>query len=291
MQPSELTPSNLRRAIARRVARAHRGIDDASLLALVSGSVVEDIADSKSDIDMSVVFAHPPDEALLAAACVRAGGTPWFWRQGSLTEDGLVVAFRIDGIEVQIGYSIHATLNRDLDTLLVEHKPDTPIHKLAEGILKAEPLEGDAQLERLKTRLRIFPDELADAMVRHFLAAPLSWRGISQLVDRDAALWCRDLQVDACYRLCGVLAGLNRIYFTRFQVKRLRRLAAKFVNAPTDLAQRVERLLDAPPREAFALLFELEGEVLERVERAMPHIDLEAVRTRRAAFDPSPLAP
>jgi hypothetical protein len=288
--PPEASPSNRRRAIARRVADAHRGIDDVSLLCFVSGSLVEDIADQKSDVDMSVVFQALPDKAVLGAACTRAGGTPWIWRQGTLADGGLVVGFHIEGIEVQIAYSDHATLDREVDALLVEHNPDTPLHKLGEGILKAEPLAGRAELARLQARLTRFPPELARAMVKHFLAAPTPWRAISQIIDRDAALWCRELQVDACYRLCGVSAALSQRYFTRFQVKRMRRLAAKFDHAPANLAERIERMMEAPPRDAFAQLFALEGEVLDLVAREMPQIDLGAVRSRRAAYDPTPMA-
>ena len=36
-----------------------------------------------------------------------------------------MVAFRVDGIEVQIGYSDLKTLIAHIDTLLVEHNPDT----------------------------------------------------------------------------------------------------------------------------------------------------------------------
>ena len=47
-----------RHRLAQRVAEAHRGVDDSSLLAFVSGSVVDGLADAQSDVDMSVVFAE-----------------------------------------------------------------------------------------------------------------------------------------------------------------------------------------------------------------------------------------
>lgn len=270
--------------IAGRVAHAHRGIDDTSLLSFVSGSTVDDLADARSDVDMSVVFETLPEEAVLRAACRRAGGE-WFWHHGN-TIEGLVVALHVDGIEVQIGYNSEATLTADLDELLVAHNPDTPNHKLAEGVLKAVPLAGGDRLARLQRRLEAFPPELARAMVLHGLAAPLSWRGAAQLLHRDAGLWCRDIQVDACYRLLLVLSGLNQRYFTRFQVKRMRQLEARLAIAPLDLAARIESLLAAPPREAFTALHRLEGEVLDLVGARMPEIDLEPARRRWAAYAP-----
>ena len=285
--PSDIhDPEGQRRvAIAQRVADAHRGIDDASLLALVSGSTVEGLADARSDVDMSVVFAAVPEEALLRQACRRAGGGEWTWHQGD-AQEGLVVAFQVDGMEVQIGYCSHAWLDHELDDLLVRHNPDTPNHKLAEGMLKAVPLAGAERLAELQQRLSAFPPELGRAMVVHGLVGPVSWRGVAQLIHRDAGLWCRDIQADACYRLLLVLAGLNGCYFTRFQVKRMHRLGAALAIAPPALAGRIDALLQAPPHEAFAALHRLEGEVLDLVAAHRSDVDLSVARKRHAAFAP-----
>lgn len=278
-----LPPESERRiALAQRVADAHRGIDDASLTSFVSGSTVDGWADDRSDVDMSVLFATLPEESVLREACRRAGGD-WFWQQGSV-EEGLVVAFRLDGIEVQIGYQHLAGFENDLDDLLLRHNPDTPNHKLAEGTLKALPLAGASRLEAWQRRLAVFPDELALAMVRHGLKPSISWRGMAQLVHRDTALWCRDLQVDACYRLLLILSGINRRYFTRFQVKRVHPLTARFSIAPRELADRIEALLALPPKAAFDALFALEGEVLELVAAHEPAVDLATAWQRREAW-------
>ena len=280
------TASDRGRALARRVAQAHVGLGEPVVLSLLSGSVVEDIADALSDVDMSVVFETLPAEAQLQEACARAGGLPWFWQAGSLAEGGLVVAFRVDGVEVQIGYNDLAALRREVDQVLVEHDPDTPQHKLAEGLLKAEPLIGDACLGALQQRLAVFPPALARAMAAHFMGRVTPWRAMSQLLHRDAALWCRELQVAACYKLIGALAGLNSQYFTTFQFKRMTRFAAKLERAPTDFAMRIERLQCADPAGAFSELHALEGEVIDLLTARWPDLDLAAVRERRQAFVP-----
>jgi hypothetical protein len=273
--------SDQRRAIARRVADAH-----GAPLAFVSGSVVDELADERSDVDMSVVFDVLPERAELLAACRRTGGTDWFWHAGDLADGGLVVAFRVDEIEVQIGYSDVKTLDAHLDELLVEHKADTPTHKLGEGILKAEALSGAERLAALKARLGRFPPELGQAMIDHFLRQGAPWRAVSQLLHRDGELWCRELLVDASYGLFGVLAGLNRRYFTTFQFKRMTRFANGLALVPADLAARVQQLLLAPPRAAFEQLHALEGELLALLAAHAPGTDLRAVERRRADFRP-----
>lgn len=274
-----------RRRLAQRVSDAHRGIDDSTLLSFLSGSVVDGLADARSDVDMSVVMAQLPGRDVLEGACQAAGGTPWFWSAGDLAVQQLVVAFHLDGVEVQVAYASHAVLHDQLDELLVRHNPDTPLHKLAEGILKAEPLFGQQPLQALKQRLAAFPPELALAMARHFSdTPPFPWRAMNQLVERDAALWCRELHVQAGYRLLGLLAAVNGLYYTTFQNKRLRHFAGKLTISPPDLAARLEALLSAAPGPAAHALHALEGEVLALVERAFPALDLSTVQARRSMF-------
>jgi hypothetical protein len=253
---------------------------------------VDDLIDELSDVDMSVVFARLPGEAALRAACrnladEEGAGGEWTWTIGNLDDpaEGGVVSFKVNGIEVQIGYATEAGLTADIDELLVKHNPESPNHKLAEGIAKALPLVDNARLQALQQRLANFPDALARAMVEHGLdAKPIHWRAARQIVHRDAPLWCREIQVEACYSLLLVLCGLNRRWFTRFQVKRMRRLAEKLAIAPLGLADRIERLLCLPPREAFDALHALEAGVLALVAARMPQVDLAPVRRRHLAY-------
>lgn len=283
-----LQPEVQRRvAIAQRVADAHAALGDASLMALVSGSTVEDLVDERSDVDMSIALATLPAEEALRAACRQVGGAEWIWKLGDWADGGGVVAFQEDGIEVQIAYCTHDKLRHDLDELLLRHNPDTPLHKLAEGVLKAQPLAGAEALRALQQRLAAFPPELGLAMIRQGLAKPMPWRIVPQLLQRDAGIWLRELQVEACYRLLLMLCGLNGRYFTRFQLKRQGRLASLLRLAPARLSERMDALLAAPPLQAFALLHELEGEVLGLVAQHRPEVDLATARQRRALFPPA----
>ena len=285
--PDSPTPrishTDFRFDLAQQVAQAHVAIGDEALLALVSGSVVEAQADALSDVDMSVVLHAMPERSVLQAACTRGGGAPWNWTWGSEAE-GLMVQFELSGVQIQIAYTTHARLQGELDELLVAHNPDTPLHKLAEGMLKAVSLVNAPALAAIQARLAAFPPALGRAMVEHGLKTVTPWRAVSQLIHRDTPLWCRELQVEACYALLLMLCGLNRRYFTRFQVKRVGGLAAKLVRAPWALAVRMEALLCAPPAEAFAQLHGLEGEVLALVAQHLPDIDIAPVQARRAAF-------
>jgi hypothetical protein len=277
-----VSASRLRRAIAQRVADAHIAL--APIAAMVFGSTVSDVADARSDIDMSIVFEAIPAEAELQAACARAFGAPWSWRSDCADDASLAVGFDLEGIEVQIAYTERGILDKDLDTLLVAHDPTTLNHKVAEGLLKAEPLLHADNLRPWQARVAQFPPALGDAMMRHYLGEPTPWRWFALLLHRDSVLWCRELQAQACYRLIGTLAGLNRQYFCTFQFKRMHRFAAQLALAPERLADRIEQLLTTPLPQSLALLFALEGEVLDRVAAHAPQIDLTAARERRTRW-------
>ena len=271
-------PSALRRAIAQRVADAHAARAPGDITAMLFGSTVLGIADERSDIDMSIVFETIPAEAELLSACERAGGGPWTWRNESADDASFAGGFDLDRIEVQMAYTDRRILDADLDTLLVAHDPTTLNHKIAEGLLKAEALLGAQRLAQWRARVAQFPPALGDAMMRHYLGEPTPWKWFTYLLHRDSALWCREMQVDASYRLFGALAGLNRQYFTIYQFKRMHRFAEQLRIAPANLADRIETLLAAPLPEAFAMLHALEGEVLALVAEHAPQIDLTAVQ-------------
>jgi hypothetical protein len=181
-------------------------------------------------------------------------------------------------------YTDPRILQSDLDELLVEHKPDTLNHKIAEGLLKARPLIAPERVAAWRAKVASFPPQLADAMMRHYLKELTPWRWFGLLLQRDAELWSRQLLAEACYRLFGVLAGLNRCYYTTFQFKRAHRFAAGLALAPPQLADRVEALLVAPLAEAFTSLHALDGEVLALLAAHAPQIDLTAAHEKRTRF-------
>lgn len=276
--------SDVRRRLARRVATAHASLSP--WLGLLSGSTVEELADARSDVDMSLLFETVPPEAALREACTAAGAEPWHWQIGSFDGSGAVVAFRFEGIETQIAYGSRTNFEAELDEVLLRHNPDTPLHKLCEGVAKAEPLVGAEALAAAQARVRAFPQALGRAMAAHWLGQPTPWRAIDQLVHRDGLVWSRELQVQAAYRLLGALAGLNGLYFTTFQFKRMGRFVDAMRHKPEAFVSRLESVLMAPPAAGFAALHALESEVTALAAARWPDLDLAAVRRRHADFTP-----
>jgi hypothetical protein len=157
---------------------------------------------------------------------------------------------------------------------------DTPLHKAMSGTLECVAVHGDETIERWKARIRDFPDGLARAMVERWLKFFPVWYVQDALDTRDATLWHFQIRTETAYNLIGVLAGLNRLYFTTFQFKKMRRFLDQMAIKPERMTDRLEDLFRQPPPAAAASLEALVRDVLALVAREMPEFDISA-STRR----------
>lgn len=266
--------------LAGRVAEAHRHHPN-NRAAMISGSAAKGIADNFSDIDMMLYYEEsvPEEEWLLD---VRAGlGAPdRKWLVENRDEGSVMEAYVLGGVEVQIIHTTFEATDAAFDEVLVALNVDTPLHKALEGTLASRALYGGELIERFKERARAYPPELAEAMVRHHLNFFPLWGFLPSIAERDAALWVRSTLVESAQNIMGVLAGLNRLYFTTFQFKHMRMVIDAMRIAPADLAARLERLVNAPFAEALGELESLAGDVVALVREHMPSVDTEAAARR-----------
>ena len=264
-----VTPESTRRLeLARRIVPAYaaRGLR----AAILTGSAAEGISDIHSDLDLIAYYdALPSNEALrdarerLGAANVR--------EIAPREEDAFAEQFELDGVVVQIAHTTIAGWEREMASVLEELDVTSPTQKALQGVLDALPLHGDHLIAGWKTRLGAYPDALARRMVEHHLAFFPLWR----VPDRDATVWRMEETVKAAQNVLAVLAGLNRLYFSTFQFKRMRRFVAKMALAPTDLADRIERLFAPGSAEELRRLI---ADTVALVEARMPEVDTGRVR-------------
>ena len=164
--------------------------------------------------------------------------------------------------------------------VLVELDSATPLHKALSGTLDCIPLYGDELIYKWKAAAADYPDALAKAMVdAHLKFFPL-WGLQGRLLSRDSALWRQDSLVEAAQNILGILAGLNRLYYSTFQFKRMRRFVGRMRIAPHDLASRIESLFTLESQYAAELLESLVRETLDLVKIHMPEVDTTAAAKR-----------
>jgi hypothetical protein len=238
--------------------------------ALLAGSGARGDADFFSDVDLLLYVDEQTPDDRLELLCKALGGTNLV----PIAPPHLV-QFDVGGVAVQVGYTTVAELEEQLDQLLVRLEDvHGPMQKLLSGLVEGRPLHGEELLARWRERAAAYPDELRRAGIEHhWKFFPLWWYD-EPLAARDAELWRLDMLLEAAFNLLGVLAALNRVYFARFELKRLRALVAKLEHAPPDLADRLEGLVHLPPTAAAAELGRLVVETRDLVARELPDLEL-----------------
>jgi len=257
------------RALARRVVDAALALGPLRA-ALLAGSGARGDADFYSDVDLLLYVDELPPEGRLEELREAVGGelpmeiAPW------------LVQFYVDGVAVQVGYRTVERIDAELDTALVrlEEVIGSPNQKMLSGFLEGVALHGDELIAAWRERVAAYPDALQRASIEHHWRFFPLWFYAPALERRDAELWRLDMLLEGAFNLLGVLAALNRVYYARFELKRLHALAAKLTLAPPDLADRLEALFRLPPREAAEELGRLVEETRDLVVAELPDLEL-----------------
>lgn len=276
-----MTPESLRlRELARTIVEAVAPPTGA-VAALLAGSAADGSADRFSDVDLILYYERLPEPAAFRLRLAGLGAEH-LMPIGEPTEEFFIDAYRMDGVQVQTGGSVVGAVERRIDQVLAGTDPGEPGTKVLMGLLHGLPLHGGELLERWRDRATAYPDELARRMIEKHLAVFPYWQVVEHMAARDARLWEVQSLLDGAFAVLAVLSGLNRVYFTTFQFKRMREHVAALQAAPPRLAERLESLFDLDPARAAAEMRSLFEETLELVEARMPEIDTARVRATLA---------
>ncbi len=249
--------------------------------AMITGSVAEGISDFYSDLDMTVYYENElPSEEDLARIRVENGAPERVWLLGDRAEGNIAEAYELNGIQAQIGHATIPVWENDIDEVLARHNPDTPLHKAMSGTLESITIFGDEYMNRWKEKIAAYPDELRRALITKHLQFFPYWYNEKQISARDATLWHYQILTESAYNLVAILAGLNRLYFTNFQFKKMHRLLDQMQDKPENFATRLETMFAEPPTQAALTLEGLVSDVIMLLEQHMPEIDVSAVKKR-----------
>jgi predicted nucleotidyltransferase len=241
--------------------------------ALLAGSAGRGDADFYSDLDLLLyVDALPGPEVLPGLRRAVGGDEPVEPRSD---EGFLGEVFFVRGVRTEVSFVTVEVVERRLDELLSDvERFDSPSQKILMGIAEGLPLYGEGLVRRWQERLRTYPEALRVRMIeRHWRILPL-WYYHDVIAARDAELWRLDALLDAAFDLLAVLAALNRVYFTRFELKRTRQLVSRLERAPPRLADGLESLFRLEPEAAASELGRLVEETRALVLAELPQAEL-----------------
>lgn len=258
------------RSLARELARVYLEHTRPRAI-LLTGSAAVGEADFYSDLDLILYYDTLPDESAFAAAreAVEAGDAGLF---AAPTETDYPEHYYRDGVECQLAHQTIAGWEAELRTVLVDLDVESPVQKAISGLFEGIPLHGEELIAHWRDEA-CYPDALARAMVERYWRFFPIWHVEERLATRDAALWRQQVLVESAYNLLGVLAGLNRCWFTCFQFKRTHAFVSQLTIAPHDLADRLEALFTLDPGVAVAELEALVAETQALLAEHMPGFD------------------
>jgi hypothetical protein len=264
--------------LAKRTAKAYIA-NPKTKAAIVTGSTAEGLCDEYSDCEMFFYYDELPSEAELHLARQQNQGSEPLWTLGNLQEGIFGESYLVDGVEFQIGHETITNWEREISSILEEFDL-SPMMKAMSGILISVPLYGEPLVQQWKARIANYPDGLAQRMVEHYLKFFAIWGMQEKLARRDTTLWYYQILVESAQNILGVLSGLNRLYYTTFQFKRMNRFIAQMKIAPDNLADRLEGLFHHAAPVAVNELETLVQETVELVEIHMPQVDTSSARQK-----------
>lgn len=267
-------------ALARQIVQPYTALPSARA-AMVTGSAAKGLSDNYSDLDLTLYYADElPSEEALAKIRQQHGAAERKWLLGDRAENGFAEAYDVHGIEVQIGHTTIAAWEAEIDQVLIQLDCESPLQKAMEGTLACQALYGEPYINGWKSRLVAYPPALAAAMVKKYLAFFPIWGLEPHFRTRDATVWRYQVLVETAQNIVGILAGLNGLYFTTFQFKRMRRFLDQMTIAPVDLAARLEQLFQLDQPAALTELETLVAETIILVETYMPTVDTAKAKRR-----------
>lgn len=247
---------------------------------MVTGSVAEGLCDEYSDCDVMLYYDELPSEQELNLARQQNQGSELIEILGDRQEGAFGETLFINGVECQFAHATIAQWEKEISSILEEFDVQSPIVKGMSGILIGIPLYGETLIQQWKAKVANYPDGLAQSMVEHYLKFFPIWGMQEKLARRDTTLWYSQILVESAQNILGVLSGLNRLYYSTFQFKRMGKFIEQMSIAPTNLTSRLESLFRAEPYVAANQIEQLVQETLDLVDTYMPQVDTSSVRRK-----------
>jgi hypothetical protein len=247
--------------------------------AMITGSTATGQADYYSDVEMFIYYDKLPSKEELQLARQRNQGSEPILTFEDEKQRFFGEFYYIDEVQFQIGNStIEFWEKEEMATVFEKLDVTSPAQKALSGMLDCVPVYGEELILQWKQQIANYPDALARKMVeKHLNFFPL-WAVKEHLAARDTTLFQHQIRLEAGQNILGVLAGLNHLYYSTFQLKRMKKLIEQMSIAPGDLYLRLENIYCQEPLAGSEHLKELIAETIELVELHLPEINRSKLR-------------
>jgi nucleotidyltransferase-like protein len=234
---------------------------------LLTGSVARGDADEYSDVDLILYHDRLPDE--VGRESIRTGIGGGDRQVLGADETGFVEQYVVDATYCQLAHVAIVGWERDLAKAVAGEESELPLGKMVAGLFEGEALHGADLIDGWRDRAVHTPALKRALVERHWTFFPL-WFFERSFPPRDAPIFTREELVKAAYALLEVLAAVNGVWFSRFQLKRTREATEKLAIAPERLYERLLLLVSGDLGAAVLELESLVGETEAIVSEHVP---------------------
>lgn len=277
-----------RRALGQRIGSAYASTAGVNAV-IIGGSVSRGHADRWSDVEIGVFWSEIPPASIRASLAESALLRNWHAFDGA-TSIGAVeedADAHADSIKVDLVHMDTITVERALHDVMKRADPSLDKQVLIAALRDGIPIHGKGLLKRWQALTDSYPEDLRLAMVSSNLVfGPHPW--LEMLADRQDLLALHEVLCHIERAILGILLGVNAIYAPSASPKWTRKLIERLDIAPHDLARRLDRILTTDAGAAVQDAGHVIDETLTLVERHLPDVDTQRVRTR-IAQTPRPL--
>jgi hypothetical protein len=252
---------------------AHYTSNKAIKIIVLGGSAARGISDAYSDLDIVVYWDKIDLEWLETQPLSRVGGKHIMLRK--MGESGIYLEeYFFNELKVDLGHITMDVWNQMVDEVLLSYKPEPDLQKTLEGFLEAIVLHGEEEYRKQREMIKAYPDELAVKMIRSNLGFYVRGYLINQALNRGDLLAYTDGVCLMLKKLLGILAGLNKVYFSTREPRWLEVELSKMAILPDNICERLTYIIGNPGQKAVDMLDALTDEVLDLVKTHRKDIDL-----------------
>jgi hypothetical protein len=270
--------SRWRIELAAEVAEFYARHQDVRMIVL-GGSPSRGLSDSYSDLDM-VVYWESIDIAWLEDVPLHSlGRDRWFFRKMGESA-ACLESYYFGTLKVDIGHTAMREWEQWTSKVLDDYDTEPGLQGTISGFLDSITLYGESLVEEWKNRLRPYPEELAKRMVKQHLRFYVRGCLLNQGFQRDDLLFYYDGLCLMFKNVIGILAGINRVYFSLDEPRWISYELERMPIRPANTWERMRRALQSPGPEAIDILEGLINDVMDLVDEHMPDMNVAEIRRR-----------
>ena len=245
------------------------------------GSVGNGFADDYSDLELGVIWKHPPESETLKSIAANAGGENWAYEGFHEPKLSYCDGYTKEGLEVEFAHWTTSIIDGIIDDVMIRHDVSKNMlmyerQATAATLLHCIPFAGHDYLKSLRSRVANYPRPLAIKMIEeNLIVRPLD--EFHMMADRSETPLFQEHMCGRIRRMNTLLFALNSLYHPSFKWTRFFLREAEII--PKDFEARIDKLFDSNLKNVVEDYEKLVTELFDLLAVHFPEIDIsEAVR-------------